>query len=365
MPHNPQPDPAEPRELRILVLHNSDFDLDSAGSDADVLARADVVGAAQDVARALAARGHFAEIQGVDADDLGALLARLKADPPDLVFNLVESLSGDARHHVLVPGLLELMQVPYTGSTPLPLALALHKFQTKQVLRAAGLPTPAAVLLPAAPRDRAADIAAARAVGYPLFLKLATEDGSLGITSESVVHGDEALLTQLDRLRGRYTHPILAERYIAGRELYVSLVGNDPPQVLPLLEMDFSRLPSGMPRIVSYDAKWKTESAAYQGTVSGQAAPVPPALLARIEEVARLSCVALEVTDYARCDFRLADDGTPYVLEVNPNCDLSDGAGFSKSAALAGIPYEQLVERIALAALARCAKNNPQPKDRA
>src|SRR5262249_38087140 len=115
------------RELRILVLHNKDFDTSegAAANDPDVVSRADVANAARDVARALVARGHFVEVHGIDSGDLGALLERLRADRPDLVFNLCESLGTDARHEIVVPSLLDLMQIPYTGSGPATLCLCL------------------------------------------------------------------------------------------------------------------------------------------------------------------------------------------------------------------------------------------------
>src|SRR3954467_10785515 len=114
------PDP-ELRERRILVLHNRDFEPDGLVDDPDAVSRADVESSARDVARALVSRGHFVEVQAIDSDDLGDLLRQLKADPPDPVFNLIESLGADARHEVLVPSLLELLGVPYTGSAPLTL----------------------------------------------------------------------------------------------------------------------------------------------------------------------------------------------------------------------------------------------------
>jgi len=355
------PESDNARELRILVLHNRDFvsEPGSGGDDSprdmEMVSRADVVNAAQSVARALAARGHFVEVQGIDRDDLEGLLAQLRHDRPDLVFNLCESLGGDDRHEPFLPALLELLSIPYSGSGPICLGLCKYKYLTKQILRAASIPTPLATLLPAAPRGNAADLAAVEGIGYPLFLKLAEIDGSVGISGASIVNNDEEFILQLGRLRARYRQPVLAEHFVAGRELYISLLGNSPPRLLPLQEIDFSRLPSGLPQIVSENAKWAPESIEFRGTPSVEAAPLPAAVQARALEAAARTFAALDIRDYGRCDIRLSEDGTPYVIDVNPNCDLSDGAGYSRAAALGGLSYDRLIEEIALAALQRNA----------
>lgn len=356
-----EPQPQNLRELRILVLHNSDFDGESSRglsedapfSDMRQVARADVAHAAQHVARALAARGHFALVQGIDRDEISDFVRRLRQDPPDLVYNLVESLAGEDRHQTVIPSLLELLEIPYTGSGPLCLGTCVNKHQTKQLLSAASVPTPRGTLLPAMPRPRAEDLTAIQSIGYPLFLKLALEDGSIGISNASIVQNDDEFLTQLEHLRSRYRQPILAEQFIDGRELYVALLGSTTPRILPLQEMDFSKLASDQPRIVSQDSKWNQQAKEYHAITSVAAAHMPASVRARIEEVAQRAFASLDVWDYGRCDIRLSKSGTPYVIDVNPNCDLSDGAGYSRAGALAGLSYDRLIEEIALSALQR------------
>lgn len=342
------------RELRVLVLHNRDFELaqDDLGS-ADVQARADVANVARSVARALAARGHFAEVQGIDRDDLADLLLRLRQDPPDLIFNLVESLRSEDRHAAAVPTLLDLYQVPYTGCGALNFSLTLRKHVMVPLLRSAGITTPLSALLPPNPRPRSEDLAAVQAIGYPLFLKLAEASGSIGVSYRSVVQTDEELLRQLDYLRNTYRAPVLAERFIAGRELYVSMLGNEPPQLLPLQEIDFSKLPPGTPHVVTEDAKWQTLSPDYAAVTSVAVGPIHPTVKARVEDMVRRAFALLDVRDYARCDVRLSEDGTPHIIDVNGNCDLSEDAGYARAAALAGLSYDQLIEQIALSALQR------------
>ena len=344
----------ELRERRILVLHNRDFEAEADISDPDVLSRADVESSARDVARALCSRGHFVEVQAIDSDDLGDLLKQLKADPPDLVFNLIESLDANASHEILVPSLLDLLAVPYTGSMPLTLGLCGRKQHTKQILRGAGIATPEGAVLPARSPGRAADLELVANLGYPLFVKLAHEDASLGISAASFVSSDDELLRQVDSLRAKYRQPMLVEKYIPGRELYVGLLGSAPVRTLPLQELDFSSLPPDVPHILSYSAKWDKSSPEYASLVSAPCVtPMAPAIRKRVEEVATQCFQALELYDYGRCDIRLASDGTPYVIDVNPNCDLADGAGYARAGLSAGLSYDLLIEQIAISALKR------------
>ena len=273
-PH-PDPDPSL-RERRILVLHNRDFEPEGEASDPGALARIDVLNAARDVGRALVSRGHFVEVQGIDQRDLGDLLAQLSEDAPDLVFNLCESLNGDAHSETVVPTLLDLLRVPYTGSGPLTLGLCVRKDLTKHLLHEHGVTTPPGVVLPAAPRARALDVEAVAAIGYPVIVKLVAEDASVGITLTSVVDSDEALLRRVAALREQHRQPILVERYIDGRELYVAMLGDRPPRILPVQELEYADWPAGAPRILSYDTKWDPRAPTYHRTSSQPARGLPP-----------------------------------------------------------------------------------------
>lgn len=336
------------RRLCILVLHNRDF---AASDDPEFTSRADVENAARDVARALAARGHQVETLAVPADPVDAvgLVADIVARAPDLVFNLCESLGGDARHEAVLPSLFELAGVRYTGSGPLALATALRKDRTKALLRALGVPTPRAVVSvdgtpPGEPPP------------FPCIVKPAREDASTGIWLRSVVKSERQLAERVAEVHARYRQPVLVEEFVDGRELYVSLVGNGASlTALPMHEVDFSAMPAGAPRIVTYDGKWDPSSPEYKGTRSVRAV-VSDDLAARCTAAARAAFVALELSDYARVDLRLAADGTPYVIDVNPNCDLSDGAGVCRAASFGGIAYPDLIERVVAAAMARHEK---------
>ena len=347
--------------LRVVVVHNCDFEVEGRSAagrsdDPTFASRADVVNAARDVAGALASRGHEVTTLAVPGGD-GAraalrTLETLVERAPDLVFNLCESLGGDARHEAVLPALLDLQGLAYSGSGPQALGLALRKDLTKRILVAHGVPTPAAITV-----EEGAFVEAAPP--FPLIVKPTREDASVGISRHSVVHSRAELESQVAEVHRAHRQPALGERYIEGRELYVSLVAvpGAPPEVLPMHEIDFSAMPAHKPRIVSYDAKWDASSDEYAGTRSVRAMPLDAAVRARCEAAARAAFACLELRDYARVDLRLGADGVPYVIDVNPNCDLSDGAGVSRAASFAGIGYAELIERICRAALARHAES--------
>jgi D-alanine-D-alanine ligase len=191
---------------------------------------------------------------------------------------------------------------------------------------------------------------------FPLIVKPAREDASVGITRDSVVWTREALEQRVAYVLSRYHQPALVERYIDGREIYVSMLGSPDgvTQVFPFYEIDFSEMPADRPRIVSFEGKWVETSDEYRGTKPVRCENLSPELRARIAAAALGAFDTLELRDYARVDIRLAADGVPYVIDVNPNCDLSDVAGgFSKAAKAAGLSYEQVILRIVELAFAR------------
>lgn len=324
---------------RVLVVHNRDFE--HSQHDPENGSRADIKGTAQEVVAALARAGLVGEALGID-EDLGGAMAAIAAFAPDVVFNLCESLSGDARFEPLLPMLLERAGIPYTGSPPLTLGLALHKHKAKAILRAAGVPTPDAVCL-ATP-----DISAV-ALPFPLIVKPSREDASVGISAQSVVHDRAELGRQVTGVIARYRQPALVEQFIQGREIYVSMLGrlDGDIDLLPLHEIDFSEMPAGQPHIVSYAAKWEADSAEYRGTKPVRCGGLDDVVAARLASVARAAFAAMELRDYGRLDVRLAADGTPYVIDINPNCDLSEtSGGFARAGRAAGLGYEEVIRRI-------------------
>jgi D-alanine-D-alanine ligase len=333
--------------LRIAVLFNNDFEfIEGAGADA-----AAVRASAQAIRDALEAAGHQAELVSLQGRDLVAVLGRLERDRPQLVFNLCESLCGIARNELAVPAVLDLHGIPYTGGDTMGLGMALFKPRTKDVLVGRGIPTPPyRVLATAADVERAA----AEPLDYPWFLKLANEDASVGITEANVVVDGAALAARARALLAEFGEPLLAERYVEGREVNVTLLGYGAElEILPLHEIDFAAMPAGRPHIVSYAAKWDEQHVDYAGTKPVPLRDVSPALAARIEATARAAWAAVGLRDYGRVDLRVDAEGTPWVIDVNPNCDISPDAGVARAAAAAGMSYPELIGRIATLAWTR------------
>jgi len=295
--------------------------------------RADVAFVATSVATALASSGYDPQLVGVDGD-LAGLRDRLREHAADCAFNLCESLVGDARLESAVPLVLELLNIPFTGSPPEVLGFALRKDRVKQRLEAAGIPTPQGRVLtrPDDPCD----------LPFPLIVKPVREDGSAGISHASVVRDAGELARVVESVVTSFRQPALAEEYIDGREFNVAMLGHPTPRVLPLSEIDFSGLPADVPRIVSYDAKWTSGSVDDLGTVPVLHPSLPNAIAARVRRVAADAFRAVGVRDYGRVDVRLASSGVPYVVDVNPNCDLSPNAGMARAAAGVGIDYPAL-----------------------
>lgn len=275
-----------------------------------------------------------------------ALLADIDAAQPDVIVNLIESVDGDSRLEIAACWILELARIPYTGAPPRALALALEKPVTKAVLQSRGVPVARGVVLengdePLPP------------LRWPLIVKPVREDGSNGITQESVV-GDERAL----RERARWVHrtfgqAALAEEYVDGREINVAILGDRSLEVLPLAEIDFTGFPEGSRRIVTYDAKWNEGSAECLGTASVGAAPLDAGVHEEIVRTALVAHRAVGVRDYARIDMRLDPERGPLVLEVNPNPDCTPGAGLCRTAERAGISHEELIQRIVRSAIER------------
>lgn len=269
---------------------------------------------------------------------------------PKFVFNLCEEINGKCELEMCVAGLLDLMGIPYTGSGPLALGLALNKFRVKQILRAAGIPSARGCLL-----FRGRTSLPGR-VKFPIIVKPAQLDASLGINSQSVCRDAEQFENQVAYIHKVYCQDALVEEYLDGREFNVSVIGDRTPEVLAVSEIDFRGMPDGEPRIVSYRAKWDEESAVYNCTVPICPAEIPRRLRDRISDIALQSYQCIDCRDYARIDMRTDARGNVYVLEVNPNPDISPQAGFARAARAAGYTYAEIILRISQAAMERGLK---------
>lgn len=336
--------------MHLAILYNHDFaDLPEGASRTS---QEEIVGVVRGFELALTRRGASVATFAVGQDPF-AFPKDFLAGKPDLVFNLCESYAGDSRGEIIVPTLLDLLGIPYTGSKALSLLLALHKHKAKEILKARGVPTPEWRLV-----ERPEDLEAVR-LPFPLIVKPAHEDASIGIDRLSLARDPQELRFACLRVLTERRQPALVERFVDGRELNVAILGPDgsaEPQVLPINEIDFSGLSADHPRIVTYAAKWDEAAPEFKGTPPVRSR-LPQETLERVSTVARAAYHALELRDYGRVDIRLSDDGTPYVIEVNPNCDLSADAGYAKAAANAGLDYEALVWRLVEIARSRHARS--------
>ena len=334
------------RPSRVTVLYNTDYDAERApGIDIS-----SVEASARALKAALREAGYLAELVGMKGLDVFDVLAKLRADKPDLVFNLCESMAGEPRNEPTFVGLLDLFAIPYTGADLLGLASCLYKQRTKDILIGRGIATPPFRLL-----ERATvDDPTLDELDYPWFLKLVHEDASVGITEENLVRTPATLRTRARTMIEQYAQPVLAERYVEGREINVTLIGNDAElEMLPLHEIDFAAMPADRPHIVSYAAKWDENHIDYVGTKPVPLRDANPAMIAAMEKIARQAWAALGLRDYGRVDLRVDATGKPWVIDINPNCDISPDAGSARAARVAGIAYTQFVDRIAQVAWRR------------
>jgi D-alanine-D-alanine ligase len=300
-----------------------------------------------DVAAALAARGHAVQILGIHGD-LAKLVAGLRRTRPELVFNLMEMFDDSLLGDVGVAGVLELFGVPYTGCGPGELFLSQDKALAKKILGYENIPYPRFAVF-------GIDDAGFETGGnlrMPLFVKPLRSDASIGIDADSLVRDANGLMRRVLALQASVNDSVLVEEFIEGREFYVGILGNDHPQALPVIEMDFSGLPAGAPRVADHRAKFERGTPEFDGT-RAVLAELPDELRARLHKVSLDAYRALRVRDYGRVDLRLTEAGKIYVIEVNASCYLERNGEFAQAAAAAGLGYEALVARIAELALDR------------
>ena len=302
------------------------------------------------VVEALRARKHTPSVLGVHGD-LGKLISGLKRRKPSLVFNLLEMFNKKLKGDVEVAGILDLLEIPYTGGGPLELALRQDKGLAKKALAFDN------ILYPDFAVFSQDDLETGGNLRMPLFVKPLRADASIGISAQSLVNNAADLMKQVVEIHEKLHDSALAEEYIEGREFYVGILGNREPQAFPPIEMDFSGLPEGAPRILDSKAKWAKNSVEYKGTRS-VIADVSTELRARLQKVALDAYRALRVRDYGRVDLRLTEAGEIYVIEVNANCYLEKGSEFATAALAAGIEYPALIEQITNLATERCRRGS-------
>jgi D-alanine-D-alanine ligase len=235
----------------------------------------------------------------------------------------------------------------YTGTGPHGLMLAQDKAVAKKIFAFHGIHTPTFAKSFRGRLDFSHDWQ------FPVIVKPAREDGSIGIEFSAVVSSIRELMERIDWLHANFDSPVLIEEYIEGREMYVGVIGNDKPEALAVVELDLSKLPEGTPRIAAAEVKWGKGTKAYRDTKSAVATDLPEEIVATLQQTAVAAYQALELRDYGRVDMRLQPDGRVQVIEVNPNPWLSSRAEFSMAARKSGRTYTRLIEEIVELATAR------------
>ena len=309
----------------------------------------------QVIAEAIKQDGHEVLIFSVD-DDIHRLITFLDTESPDLVFNLCEAVLGKASLEMAIACVYELYDVPYTGSQAIALGIALNKGLTKSIFKANDIPTPAFVII-----DEEEFIPSKLNLSYPVIVKPIREDASIGIDNNSICADKEALKNRVAFVHREFHQPALVEEYIDGREINVAiLAGSDGRfETLPISEITFDTMPEGNPRIVSYEAKWVEESPLYQTTIPKCPAVLDAVVAERAKELALRSASVVGLCDYGRIDMRLREsDNALFVLEANPNPDISRDAGFMRSASVKGLSHWQTINAIVHCAMRRVKKSN-------
>lgn len=326
------------KKLRVLLLCHEDLvPPDSReGFDPDVIHDWQSEYAVADAIREL---GHDLQVLGV-SDDVLPIGHCVAGFEPHVVFNQLVELRDVGAFAVHVVSYLELLGVPYTGCNPQGLTLARDKGLSKKILRYHRIPTPSFLVLPVGRKPRIP-----KRVAWPLIVKSLDEEASRGVSQASIVWDAGALAERVEFVHRNVGTAAIAEQYVQGRELTVSVLGNERLTTLPVWELRFASLPEGTEPIATERVKWDRDYQKRLG-VENVPAELPAELAKRIARVARRSYRALALSGYARLDLRLSEDGRIHVIEANPNPDLMDDEDLALAAASVGIAYPRLIQRI-------------------
>jgi D-alanine-D-alanine ligase len=291
------------------------------------------------IARALRKLDHKVWVVPL-ADDLAAFQRRLLRLAPDVVFNQYDDVVHGALYEMRVATLVRMMGFPLTGSPALGLGLSRYKYMCSTLLQGAGLPIPSSRLL-----ERIGEVDR-HDWQFPVIVQASQEHAGVGLDRDSVVMTKAALRQKVRTIITTYRQPALVQRFLLGREFNVGIIGGKKPRVLPLAEVDYSRLPTEIPPIMSYAAKFLETTTEYRSIRVSCPADVPAELAARISDTAKRAFRAVGGWGYGRVDIRLDENDLPHVLEVNCNPLLEDGVGLARSARVAGLGFPQLLGQI-------------------
>jgi D-alanine-D-alanine ligase len=293
-----------------------------------------------DVIKCLEKSGHTVRALGL-GDNLAELRAAITDWKPDVAFNLLEEFQGIVTYDQYVVAFLELMKLPYTGCNPRGMMISRDKALSKQILAYHRIPTPGFAVFRRGHRYRLT-----RKLKFPLFVKSVSEDASLGISQASVVADADRLKERIQFIHEQTHSDALVEEYIEGRELYVSVLGNDRLRTFPVWEMDFGTLPDVMAGIATRKVKWDRRYQKKHGIRTGAAQSLPEGCAAYLDKLSKRIYRSLYLTGYARMDFRMRPDGSVFVLEANANPNISRNEDYADSAQAAGVEYPALLDQI-------------------
>ncbi len=327
------------RRLRILVLMHEDL-VPPASLDGFSKKEISEWKTEYDVVVTLQDAGHEARPLGVSSD-LAVVRETIDEFKPHVCFNLLEEFHGVSLYDQHVVSYLELLRQPYTGCNPRGLTLSHDKALTRKILSYHRIPVPRFAVFPVGKKVKRPE-----RLKFPLIVKSLTEHASLGISQASIVHNDEKLNERVQFIHEQIGTDAIVEQYIDGRELYVSIMGNQRLRVFPIWELFLKNLPEGAPRIATQKVKWDDKYQEQIGLSIGPAKELSKELTDRIVKTCKRAYRALEMTGYARIDLRMTDDEHIYILEANPNPDIGYGEEFAESANAAGVKYDELLYKI-------------------
>ena len=326
------------RSLRILVLVHEDFvppETILGLTDAEIQPWK----CEFDVTSTLREMGHEVKPLGL-YDDLNVLRKEMESFQPHIAFNLLEEFHGHALYDQHVVSYLELKRQAYTGCNPRGLTVAHDKALSKKILAYHRIRVPGFAVFPLNRKVRRP-----RRLGFPLLVKSISVEGSVGISQASIVNDDAKLAERVQFIHRHTNTAAIAEQYVDGREIYVGVLGNERLQTFTPWELKIKRLPEGAPNIATYKLKWDYLYQERVG-VTTERAQLTPDLETQIAALSKRIYRLLFLSGYARLDYRLTEDGKIYLLEANPNPNLSYGEDFAESAHHAGLPYKDLLQKI-------------------
>lgn len=327
------------RKLRVMVLMHEDLvppDTLEGRTEQEILEWKTEF----DVVNTLGEMGHDTLPLGV-RDELSVIRKALNDYKPHVTFNLLEEFHGVGVYDQHVVAYLELKRQRYTGCNPRGLMLSRDKALGKKLLSYHRVPTPKFVAFPIGKK-----VSRPKRLGFPLLVKSLVQDASMGISQASIVNNDEKLAERVKFIHENVKSDAIAEQYIDGRELYVGVLGNRRLQTLPVWEMLFTNAPDGMPNIATQKIKWDADYQKKIGIETRAAENLPPGSEERIAKLCKRVYRVLSMSGYGRMDLRLTPEGRIFVLEANPNPNLSFGEDLAESAAKVGISFEALLHRI-------------------